>query len=65
VPEYADCSDYFTFHIEFYPPLRAENTLKHNAASETGAWAAANTRAVEDTAAELRAALQHFLSIKY
>jgi UDPglucose--hexose-1-phosphate uridylyltransferase len=61
--DYADCADYFTFHIEFYPPLRAQNTIKHNASSETGAWAAANTRAVEDTAAELREALQRFLEV--
>jgi UDPglucose--hexose-1-phosphate uridylyltransferase len=61
-PEYADCADYFTFHIEFYPPWRALNTIKHNASSETGAWAAANTRAVEDTAAELRDALARFLA---
>ncbi len=54
MPEYEDAANYYALHIEFYPPLRAPNTLKHNASSETGAWAAANTRAVEDTAAELR-----------
>ncbi|MEY4928217.1 MAG: galactose-phosphate uridylyltransferase [Bacteroidota bacterium] len=57
MPEYADCADYYAFHIEFYPPLRAPNTVKYYASSETGAWAAANTRAVEETAAELRACL--------
>jgi UDPglucose--hexose-1-phosphate uridylyltransferase len=62
-PEYADCADYYRLHIEFYPPLRAPNTIKHNAASETGAWAAANTRAVEDTAQELREALARFLAL--
>ena len=49
--------DYYRFHIQFYPPFRAKGVIKHNASSETGAWAAANTRAVEDTAAELRAAI--------
>lgn len=56
-PEYADAADYYALHIEFYPPLRAPNTVKYYASSETGAWAAANTRAVEETAAELRACL--------
>ncbi len=58
--EYKDCKEYYSFHIEFYPPLRAENTIKWYASSEMGAWAAANTRAVEDTAVELRNALEKF-----
>ena len=60
MPEHADCQQYFSFHIEFYPPLRAENTIKWYASSEMGAWAAANTRAVEETAVELRTALEKF-----
>lgn len=55
---------WFRFHIEYYPPLRAANTIKYYASSEMGAWAAANTRAVEDTAVELRDALTQFLQSK-
>jgi UDPglucose--hexose-1-phosphate uridylyltransferase len=62
--EYADCSLYYSFHIEFYPPLRAENTIKWYASSEMGAWAAANTRAVEETSVELREALHRFIQEK-
>lgn len=40
--EYADCQDYYRFHIEFYPPLRAKDKLKWYAGSELGAGAAAN-----------------------
>lgn len=63
-PEYADAETYFHFHIEFYPPLRGADKIKYNAASETGAWAAANTRSVEETAEELRQALARFLANK-
>lgn len=52
---------FYRFHIEFYPPLRNEKAIKYYASSEMGAWAAANTRAVEDTAIELRNALNKFL----
>lgn len=51
---------FFRFHIEYYPPLRADGVVKYYASSEMGAWAAANTRAVEDTAIELKNALQRF-----
>lgn len=53
-PEYADSKDYFMFHIKFFPPLRAANSIKWNASSETGAWAAGNPRNVEQTSIELR-----------
>ncbi len=56
-PEWADCSNYYRFHIEFYPPLRSADKIKWMASSETGAGAAANTLYVEDTAGELRAAI--------
>lgn len=52
---------WYRFHIEYYPPLRAANAIKYYASSEMGAWAAANTRAVEDTAVELKNALTKFL----
>jgi UDPglucose--hexose-1-phosphate uridylyltransferase len=42
------------FHIEFYPPMRAADKLKFNAASETGAWATVNDASPEEKAAELR-----------
>jgi UDPglucose--hexose-1-phosphate uridylyltransferase len=56
--EYADSAQYYNFHIEFYPPLRDAQRIKYYASSEMGAWAAANTRAVEETAEELRNAIQ-------
>ena len=55
--EWADCADYYRFHIEFYPPLRGENSIKHMASSESGGWAAANTVLVEEAAAQLRKAM--------
>ncbi|CAN5171043.1 galactose-1-phosphate uridylyltransferase [soil metagenome] len=58
--EYADASDYYPFHIEFYTPLRAADRIKWLASSETGAWAAANTLLVEDTAPQLREALNRY-----
>lgn len=59
--EYEDCDLYYRFHIEFYPPLRDANRVKFYASSEMGAWAAANTRAVEETAEELRIAYKKFI----
>lgn len=55
--EYANADKYYPFHIEFYTPLRAADRVKWLASSETGAWAAANTLLVEDTAPQLREAL--------
>ena len=54
-----DVEDFYHFHIEFYPPLRAKDRIKYLASSETGAWAPANPTAVEDTAPQLREAIQH------
>ena len=56
-----DCSDFFHFHIEFFPPMRAADKQKFNASSETGAWAACNPTAPEEKADELRAAHKKFL----
>jgi UDPglucose--hexose-1-phosphate uridylyltransferase len=61
-PTVGTFDEYYRFHIEFYPPLRAPGTIKYYASSEMGAWAAANTRCVEETAVELRAAIETFLS---
>ncbi|MEZ5037760.1 MAG: galactose-1-phosphate uridylyltransferase [Chitinophagales bacterium] len=53
----AEQREFYRFHIEFYPPLRDENAIKYYASSEMGAWAAANTKLVEETAKGLRNAL--------
>lgn len=53
-----DVHDIYRFHIEFYPPLRDQNKIKYNASSETGGWAAANPRKVEETAPILRQAVE-------
>ncbi len=49
--------DYYHFHIEFYPPLRAANRLKYLAGSETGAGMFINDTLAEEKAAELRSHL--------
>lgn len=59
--EHRKAKDYYRFHIKFYPPMRGEKSIKYNASSETGAWANANPRIVEETAVELREALNIFL----
>lgn len=53
-PRYKDCADYYAFHIEFYPPLRAKDKIKWYAGSEMGAGAAANPLDVDECAALLR-----------
>lgn len=57
-PAYKDCADYYTFHIEFYPPLRAKDKIKWYAGSEMGAGAAANPLDVDECAAILREKLK-------
>lgn len=57
-----DVSEYYHFHIEFFPPMRASNKQKFNASSETGAWAHANPTKPEEKAAELREAYRRFIS---
>jgi UDPglucose--hexose-1-phosphate uridylyltransferase len=56
-----DTTDFFHFHIEFYPPMRSSEKQKFNASSETGAWAACNPTCPEEKAEELRAAHERFL----
>lgn len=58
--EWENSSLYYRFHIEFYPPLRSSDAIKYYASSEMGAWAAANTRNVEETALELKIALKKY-----
>jgi UDPglucose--hexose-1-phosphate uridylyltransferase len=58
-----DVSEYYHFHIEFFPPMRSENKQKFNASSETGAWAHANTTKPEEKAEELRQAHKRFMEV--
>lgn len=63
--EWTGQEEFYRFHIEYYPPLRAPETIKYYASAETGGWAATNTRNVEDTAIELRKALEDYLKKFY
>jgi len=56
-----DTSDYYHFHIEFFPPMRSADKQKFNASSETGAWAHCNPTCPEEKAEELRAAHKKFI----
>jgi UDPglucose--hexose-1-phosphate uridylyltransferase len=56
-----DCSEYYHFHIEFFPPMRSGEKIKYNASSETGVWAHCNTTSPEEKAAELREAFREFM----
>lgn len=55
--KYAGAADYYAFHIEFYPPLRAADKIKWYAGSEMGAGAAANPLDVDECASILRSCL--------
>jgi UDPglucose--hexose-1-phosphate uridylyltransferase len=55
-------SDYYHFHIEFFPPMRSADKQKFNASSETGAWAHCNPTSPEEKAEELRQAHKKYLS---
>lgn len=56
-----DTSEYFHFHVEFFPPMRSAEKQKFNASSETGAWAHCNPTAPEEKAKELREAHKRFV----
>lgn len=56
-----DTSEYYHFHIEFFPPMRSGEKQKFNASSETGAWAHCNPTCPEEKAEELRGAHERFL----
>lgn len=56
-----DTSEYFHFHVEFFPPMRSAEKQKFNASSETGAWAHCNPTAPEEKAQELREAHKKFV----
>jgi UDPglucose--hexose-1-phosphate uridylyltransferase len=57
-PRYADAENYYAFHIEFYPPLRAKDKIKWYAGSEMGAGAAANPLDVDECAAILKTKIE-------
>jgi UDPglucose--hexose-1-phosphate uridylyltransferase len=56
---YDKANQYYSFHIEFYPPFREKNKIKWYASSEMGAGAATNTLFVEDTASLLSKIIQN------
>ena len=56
-----DTSDYYHFHIEFFPPMRSKDKIKFCASSETGVWAHCNPTAPEAVADELRDAYKKYL----
>ncbi len=51
---YDDAANYYSFHIEFYTPLRAQDKIKWYAGSEMGAGVAANPLDVDACAEILR-----------
>jgi len=57
-PSDGEAYDFYHFHIEFYPPMRAANRLKYLAGSETGAGIFINDAQPEAKAAELRSLVQ-------
>lgn len=59
-----DTSNFYHFHIEFFPPMRSADKQKFNASSETGCWAHCNPTCPESTAEELRAAYEKYQSKK-
>jgi len=56
--KYADAENYYTFHIEFYPPLRAKDKIKWYSGSEMGAGAAANPLDVDACAILLKSKIK-------
>lgn len=56
---YDEAPKYYSFHIEFYPPLREKDKIKWYASSEMGAGAATNTVLVEDTAQIMKNIIQN------
>lgn len=57
-PTNGDAEEYAHFHIEFYPPNRTDDKLKHLAGSELGAGTYINNKLAEEAAEELRSARQ-------
>jgi len=57
-----DTSEYYHFHIEFFPPMRSADKQKFSASSETGVWAHCNPTCPEEKAAELIEAHERFIN---
>ncbi len=55
---YQDAELYYTFHVEFYTPLRAKDKIKWYAGSEMGAGVAANPLDVDTCAEILRSKIE-------
>lgn len=53
-------SEYYHFHVEFYPPMRSIDKQQFQASSETGVWAHCNPSSPEEKACEMRNALKKF-----
>ncbi len=53
--------DMWHFYIEYFPPLRSQDSQKYNASSETGCWAHCNPTLPEQKAAELKSAYEKYL----
>lgn len=51
---------YYNFHVKFFPPLRAKNSIKWYASSETAVWAKTNPKKNEECAVELREAYERY-----
>ena len=62
--KYNGYENFYHFHIEMYPPLRAADKQQFQASSETGVWAHCNPTAPEEKAAEMREALKRYLAKK-
>jgi len=57
-PTTGEGAEYSHYHLEFYPPFRTADKLKHLAGSELGAGTFINNKLAEEAAEELRDSLQ-------
>ena len=64
IEKYKGFEDYYHFHIEMYPVLRAANKQQFMASSETGVWAHCNPTAPEEKAEEMRQAMKKYLATR-
>lgn len=55
-----EINKYYNFNVKFFPPLRAAQTIRWNASSETAMWARTNPKVVEQTTLELREAYERY-----
>lgn len=64
IEKYKGFENYYHFHIEMYPVLRAANKQQFMASSETGVWAHCNPTAPEEKAEEMRQAMKKYLATR-